>query len=260
MRCLSCGVDNAKGAAFCAQCGKAVRPASRGATKSRAQSGRTGVRTLAYVFGAIAIGLVIAMALKPESTPRSSAERPTRTFSLQVREVAQKFLCGCGACDVPELVDCVCPTAIEEKELIERELDGGRSTGDALKAVNDRYGQIKPVYASLIGLPPSGDGTGPSGSEAASASTEAEPASARQSRMGDKGGPATRTDVREIASRFICACRECQDHVLSECGCDHPRGAVEMKEFIAYKITQKRHTPEEIVQAVAYEYGHLRKQ
>lgn len=64
--------------------------------------------------------------------------------------MAAKFLCSCGSCDVLELAECTCPTALVEKRLIEQELGQGIPEREVLKQVNQRYGRIKSQYASLV--------------------------------------------------------------------------------------------------------------
>jgi hypothetical protein len=206
-----------------------------------------------------AVGLAVYVSRPKPSIRQGGAAPSPRAYSAAVLDVASRFLCGCGSCDVPELADCVCPTAIQEKDLIEEELRNGRPTGDILKLVDGRYGELKPQFASLMG---GASGQAPSASaEAPTGIASAPPASGVPQAARGTAGPqlATKTDASRIASQFICACGSCQDHVLSECTCEHPRGAKEMKAFIGYKISQKQYSVAAVVDAVAYEYGHLRQ-
>ena len=111
-----------------------------------------------------------------------------------------------------------------------------------IELVYQRYGRIKPRYASLLG-----EGKGGEAEKAALPP---------QGTAGRTDSLATKADLPAIASRFTCACGQCQDMNLAQCDCDHPRGAVEMKAFIEYEISQKHHTVAEIEKSVAYEYGH----
>lgn len=257
MNCPQCGAHNRKEAAFCKGCGEKLKPA-RARRQPAQASGNTGKKALAAGAAVLLIGLAAIVGRVSNSEPSAPAglQTGTRTFGPEVREIASKFLCSCGTCDVPELADCVCPTAIEEKALIERELELGTPQTQVVELVQRRYGRLKPQYASLVGsaagepVASMGEG-GAEPDESADGSprlVESEPLSIL----------ATEVDTLAIASRFTCACTQCRDHVLAECFCSHPGGAAEMKAYINYRISQQRHTVDEIVKAVAQEYGHLR--
>lgn len=258
VKCTHCQTENDRGAAFCVNCGKALKARRRGgATRRNAPYGH--LKTVAVVLGVVAIGLAV-YAGRPGTSMRQGETSPApRAYASDVLDVASRFYCGCGSCDVPELADCVCPTAIQEKDLIEAELRKGRPTGDILRLVDGRFGHLKPQYASLVGGPVSRPATSAQGAPDRP-SGNADPTD--EGPEGSASRPArlaTASDAERIASRFICACGECQDHVLSRCTCDHPRGAKEMKAFISYRISQKQHSVAQVVDAVAYEYGHLRQ-
>lgn len=236
MVCPKCGADLRKGAAFCTACGVALKKAP-----PLGRKGAPSTMTISVVIGLVVIGtaVVIGRWSRPgEPEPdRTKPQVTARPVSLAVRGVASKFLCSCGECGERELADCTCATAIEGRELIDRELKQGTAEQEIVKLVNSRYGHIKPQHASLV-------------VEAPRETSATRPGQAKPS-----GGIATEADAPWIASRFICPCGQCQDHALSECNCKHPKGATEIKAFIQYKISQKRHTAEEIVKAVAGEYG-----
>lgn len=242
MICPKCGAEIRKGTAFCTACGGALKKASP-------RQGRRAIpvwsRVVAGVAGLVLIGLVVVIArwsASGDTRTNPTAPQPTaRPVSLAVRGVASKFLCSCGECGERELADCTCATAVEGREFIDREMERGTPERKLIEMVNGRYGHIKPQYASML----SGPGDRPVEASATP------PAPAKPS-----GGIATEADASWIASRFVCPCGQCQDHALSECNCKHPKGATEIKAFIQYKISQKRHTAEEIVKAVAGEYGH----
>ncbi|MCH7636405.1 MAG: hypothetical protein IIA12_01885, partial [Proteobacteria bacterium] len=185
---------------------------------------------------------------------RQQVLKVTGELTADVLDVAGKFRCACGSCEEPELAECTCPTAVEEKELISRELRRGQGEAEVVRLVERRYGGLKSRFPSMLS-------SGPPATESAAEGFA-------QSQLGDYAeGDARRAsglrvlaaavDSTAVVSRFTCACGECQDHALSACDCDHPRGAVEMKAFIDHKISQQRHTVDELVRAVAYEYGHL---
>jgi cytochrome c-type biogenesis protein CcmH/NrfF len=242
MVCPKCGTENRKGVNFCTACGGALKKAPH-VQRRAAFSGRWSSKAIAAGVGTliIAVGLAvfISRGMGPDRARQADAtSKPVaRPVSLAVRNVASKFICGCGECDNLDLADCTCPSAIEGRELIDRELKRKTPEQEVIKLVNGRYGRIKLQYASLV------------------AGASSEPPAATPAPAKPSGGIATEADARWIASQFICPCGQCQDHALSECDCRHPKGATEIKAFIQYKISQKRHTAEEIVKAVAGEYG-----
>jgi hypothetical protein len=61
--------------------------------------------------------------------------------------------------------------------------------------------------------------------------------------------------VYEIASKFYCKCGTCDglDRV-SECGCDHPRGATEILSFIGSELAAGK-SETSVIQAVTTRYG-----
>lgn len=243
MVCPKCGAENRKGVNFCTACGGALQKAPHAGRKG-SFSGRWSGKTVAAGAGAlilvVGLAVFISRGIGPDRVRSDGAtSKPAaRPVSLAVRGVASKFLCSCGECGDRELSDCTCSTAVEGREFIDREMKRGTPEQEIVKLVNGRYGRIKLQYASLV--------AGASGEAPETPPTPATPS----------GGIATEADARWIASQFLCPCGRCQDHALSECDCKHPKGATEIKAFIQYKISQKRHTVEEVVKAVADEYGH----
>ncbi len=61
--------------------------------------------------------------------------------------------------------------------------------------------------------------------------------------------------VQDIAREFQCFCGTCEDR-LDVCDCDHPKGAVEVKSFIAQKLREGHKKPH-IVEMVQEAYGKL---
>ena len=59
--------------------------------------------------------------------------------------------------------------------------------------------------------------------------------------------------VIEIAKEFNCPCGKC-DHRLDSCTCDHPNGALEIKNFIANQLRQSHKKPH-IMEMVQDKYG-----
>lgn len=201
-------------------------------------------RILAIFYGAVTVAVIVVLFIQDskEANPtRQFAGSADRAFDMQVYNVASKFLCSCGSCNDNELASCTCPTALEEKVFIDDHLKRGVLEGDVIRHVNNRYGHIKAEFVALL--------------------TDLEPppksiVSISETLLNQPSDFSIEDHVKQIASRFDCACKQC-DHVLAECTCDHPRGAGEMMAFIRFKIAQKRFTTDEIVQAVQGEYGHL---
>lgn len=199
---------------------------------------------LAMVYGAVTVAVIIVLFIqdsKQANPIRQADPSVDRAFDMQVYDVASKFLCSCGSCNDNELASCTCPTAIEEKTFIDDHLKRGVSKGEVIRHVNNRYGHIKVEFVSLLTspVPPP---------KAAFPLSEA--------LLNQPQDFSVEDHVKQIASRFYCACKQC-DHVLSECTCEHPRGAAETKAFIRFKIAQRKFTTDEIVKALQADYGHL---
>lgn len=252
MKCPRCGAPNRKEMVFCTGCGAPLREGARRGRR-RIPGGGFTKKIAALVAGALVIALAVAIGRR-EGARRAADPGIAAAFGLEVREVASRFWCSCGSCEDPELADCSCPTAVAEKRLIDQELQKGIAELDVVRAVHRRYGRIKSQYASLVE-----DTTGETAAIGERAA--ANDSGAALPVIGAKAALiAGEADTLAIAKRFTCACGQCGDLALTDCDCDHPRGAREMKALIAYQVSQKRHTADEIVQAVSYEYGHLRAQ
>lgn len=258
MKCAACGASNRKKVAFCTSCGAALEKAEpRRRPPNARRSGNSNKAIVGLIVGAVVVGFVV-MLVGRGGSGQDAAVGPafaSPAFAAEVQEVAAQFWCGCGSCQEPELADCTCPTAVEEKQLIDRELRKGAPRSEVIRTVYRRYGKIKSQYAALVreeGETVSTDeSTAVPEIVAADDSVESLPV------IEDAQQVAVAADTLAIARRFTCACGQCGDMNLADCTCDHARGAREMKAFIAYKVSQKRHVVGEIVDAVAYEYGHL---
>lgn len=199
------------------------------------------IKFLAIGFGVAAVILAIRMgADRTPSAPAPAAQTPVPTtpVSMQVREVASHFVCGCGSCDDLELATCSCPTAVKERAVIQEELDRGTPPRDVVRLIADRYGHLKPQFAGMF--------PGPSPEEPAEdGRREAPPVVPVNVGLGT--GVATEADLAEMTRQLACACGNCDHDRLSDCECDHSRGAKELKAFLKYKIAQNRLTADEIL-------------
>lgn len=257
MKCAACGTQNRKGMAFCTDCGEPLK--KEVAQKRRQTSGGNSKKKIAaIIMGLAVVALVVMSGSQDGLSSQAGPSIASSAYGLEVQEVASKFWCSCGSCEEPELTQCTCPTAAEEKKFIDRELKKGVSKAEVIQAVQSRYGHIKSQYASFMQEQRADtiDDTDPV--EVRAAVAEETVVSALESEAIDR--IATDADTLAIAERFTCACGQCGELVLAECTCEHPRGAHEMKAFIAYKISQQSNTVDEIVKVVNYEYGHLRKE
>lgn len=64
--------------------------------------------------------------------------------------------------------------------------------------------------------------------------------------------------VLEVAKEFACPCGNCND-ALDTCTCDHPKGAFEVKGFIAQQLAAGHKKPH-IVEMVQQKYGGRKNQ
>jgi hypothetical protein len=253
MKCPRCGAPNRKEISFCTSCGAQLE-ARHG--RRKIPGGGFTKKIAALVAGALVVALAIAIGHR-EGAQGVVEPGASAAFGVEVRQVASRFWCSCGNCETPELADCSCPRAVEEKKLIDQELQQGTAELEVVRTVHRRYGGIKSQYASLV----QEEGTGAALDGGAAALPARVGTNDSGAALPAGGVPvAVEADTLAIAGRFTCACGQCGELALADCDCDHPRGAREMKAFIAYQISRQRHTADEIVQSVSYEYGHLRKQ
>lgn len=149
MRCPQCNARNHREGFFCTKCGaKLEQPLPQ-------PQRQPSLGIIPKFLGAVIVLLISLIAgtiwmQTPDQPDQEVRRSGTPSFSLEVQQVAAKFLCSCGSCDVLELAECTCPTALAEKRLIERELGQGTPEREVLKQVNQRYGRIKSQYASLV--------------------------------------------------------------------------------------------------------------
>ena len=101
-------------------------------SRSKTQNARNGSHGKKMAIGLIAgvalVGWMVVLAGRGGSGTDVAA-RPafaSAALATDVQEVASLFWCSCGSCQEPELAACSCPTAVEAKQLIDRELRQGR--------------------------------------------------------------------------------------------------------------------------------------
>lgn len=140
MRCPRCKATNSQDSSFCMQCGTRLPSTNR--PKSSFGSSK-------YLAGGIIVLLLAGMVLLADQQYRTSQSQVpvsrarSSVFDGSTLQLASLFLCSCGSCQEPELRDCSCPTAIEEKQYIADELSAGRTVEETVQLVQERYGGRK---------------------------------------------------------------------------------------------------------------------
>ena len=66
-----------------------------------------------------------------------------------MNEIASKFICSCGTCNNQSLEVSTCDVAIEERQLIRSYLEQYKKPDDIVIAVANKYGWLKPEFASI---------------------------------------------------------------------------------------------------------------
>jgi cytochrome c-type biogenesis protein CcmH/NrfF len=265
--CYKCGEVNKKEALFCSNCGAAFnkqRQMPQNVVKQKKSSSNKQDRmkvnskptfskyTLFLVIcGLILIFIIIDNNDKETHTHEYSPVQPTsQDFSLErkVVEVASRFVCSCGSCGEEALETCTCKTAEQERNFIRQELKSGKSVSQAVLAVNDRYGHLKPEFVNKI----ESNGLNLN----LSAQSQNDIFSQISGSTADNIKIASSEDRTEIFSHFECPCGQCGMPELSECNCTHPKGATEVKLFVDNQIDNQNYTVNDIIDIVEKKYGH----
>jgi ribosomal protein L40E len=261
--CHECGQENNKEAHFCRNCGeglnrqapqkkvKVKKSISNKQASKKPQSTSSFFRypLLLVIGGLILLFLFIDNNDKEVPTRGKSPIQPTsQDFSLEgnVIEVASKFTCSCGSCGEEALETCTCGTAEQERNFIRRELKRGKSVSQAVLAVNDRYGHLKPEFAGKI------EGSGLNLDFSAKQQNDI----FSQITKSNNNKIATIEDREDIFSHFECPCGQCGIPELRDCSCQHPKGATEVKLFVDGKIEVEKYTIGELIDVVDKKYGH----
>jgi hypothetical protein len=147
-KCRDCGASNELSAAFCGQCGKALK----GREKDKQGSGRwePSYGVIIAIVGLIfATGFVFKMVTsRPSKTYDEAAVSQPFTkrggpIESQVQMVASNFRCACGGCGELPLVECDCDMprgASEEKAFIREKLREGYPVDQVIQWVEEEYG------------------------------------------------------------------------------------------------------------------------
>ena len=163
-------------------------------------------------------------------------------------EIASKFICSCGGCGEDPLDECDCETARGERNFIRQAVESGQDTEDIIRAVNLKFGWIKPQFKDKYGAGISVNIVKPNQFESLFPDIAVK-------RNVKPQHLASLADRLTIISSFACPCGQCNIEELKDCECSHPRGAQEVKRFIDEKIADGKYSVNNIIQFVSNEYG-----
>ncbi len=266
--CSNCGEENPASAKFCSDCGQALRKRRR--TKSSTHKSKPGrkdkktaaskqsAQTIKIAAGIIAVVLLYLFMTDDQQQNRRQNIQPVSPvmekklsdpgLENKVMEIASKFICSCGGCGEDPLDECDCETARSERNFIRRLVADGQKAEDIIKAVNMKYGWIKPQYKDKYGAgkPVVDLKKEPFELPVSASATEQEINGQRLASLADR---------LTIISSFACPCGQCDIDELKDCECGHPRGAKEVKSFIDKNIATGKYSVENIVQLVETQYG-----
>ncbi len=133
-----------------------------------------------------------------------------------------------------------------QRDFIRNGLQNNQDQETIIKAVNAKYGWIKPEFEGKYG-------PGKFRLDA----KQNNPLAPGLDILGKKNviKPALFSDRLSIISSFACTCGQCQIDELKDCNCNHPGGATEVKKFIDQKIAEASYSKENIIQLVEARYG-----
>ncbi len=204
----------------------------------------------------VVIGYLLFQVIPQEPEVRNFTSRfqqksiPVNSGNTKLNEIASKFVCSCGTCGELSLETCTCPTAEEEHAFINAMLSQNISSDEIVVAVANKYGWLKseyyPQYKQLDKSKVWFGGT----SKNLNSTTQNNLLSANSF-----SNIATIADRLTIFTQFECPCNQCNILELSECNCNHPSGAIEVKGFIDQKISESTFTVQEIIEQVNNKYG-----
>jgi Double zinc ribbon len=204
----------------------------------------------------VVVGYLLFQVIPQEPEVRNVTSRfqqtniPVNSGNAKLNEIASKFVCSCGTCGELSLETCTCPTAEEEHAFINTMLSQNISTDEIIIAVANKYGWLKsefyPQYKQL------------DKSKVWFGGTSQNLNNTTQNNLlttNSFSNIATIADRLTIITQFECPCGQCNILELSDCNCNHPSGANEVKGFIDQKISESTYTVQEIIEQVDNKYG-----
>lgn len=262
MICQVCKYHNQTSAKYCENCGNLLEDSTqhtnqhkvkkkkkkKRASAKEAQSAKFGTlfntKTLWIVVTIILCSFLIISIINSNASRNVngdvkfiSQKSANPLVEAKVFEIASKFVCGCGGCDEDPLEHCKCNYAVAQREFIRERLENSESEEEVFAAVVAKYGGLKDE--SNMGIK----------------------AAARNLAIDVKLGEnkvntmATYLDLAQIYNAFECPCGQCGIKELSDCTCNHARGAVEVKAFINDQIAKNEFTVQQVIDKVAQVYG-----
>jgi len=273
-KCPECGFDNPVQGKFCARCGAELGRHQIGHQNHRAhrvqQTHRKKDRrahsklkwhsvlvALVLLAGVFIFIMNTDLFVKKQTSPAPQFVETRSTdakLEARVLEIASKFICSCGTCGEKPLDTCTCNRAAEERQFIRNYLEQGQKPEQVILALNNTYGWVKPEFAALVG-----DSTAKTvavvKSNLAKADTKGSLQLGAFTNIGGTAKLATAADRLEIFSRFQCPCGQCGVDELKDCGCQHLKGATEVKAFVDATIAEGRFTVAQVTDMVDAKYG-----
>ncbi len=163
-------------------------------------------------------------------------------------EIASMFVCSCGSCGEQPLETCTCPTAEEERTFILDKISQNLSKDEIVIAVANTYGWLESQYypkykvdKSKVWFGGTTELTGTTGGNLVA--------------TNNLSNIATIADRYTIISSFECPCGQCGIPELTDCNCNHPNGALEVKGYIDRLIAAGNLSVEQIINEVDKKYG-----
>lgn len=167
--CPECGTKNEKNAGFCFKCGHALTDSTTNEKqteplqkkKKNIAAKRPGLNPVKIVAGLLA--LIIIYLIIPEDKSATSSQPVQRAQPVAEQkfpdpgkeavamDIASKFICSCGSCGEQPLETCTCEVARVERQYIRNELQNGKDMETIIRAVNSKYGWIKPQFEDRYG-------------------------------------------------------------------------------------------------------------
>ena len=284
--CPTCRYENPADASFCGSCGSVLKSEvsakresspsrrktnssqSKPSRKSNPSSGPSSPRkrarrqaaasrwngkTIAWlaVGGAFVLLYFVYVNHRADKIVGDYVEQRTANVALEneMHEIASKFVCACGSCPNNPLESCGCVTARRERDYIRTALNAGLSGDEVIRKVNAEFGGLEDEFEAEYG------GSGKVRLDL----TSTDPLNAALAGEITAGMDDERiagfVERAEIISHFTCNCGQCDMDQLSECGCDPPGGATEVKGFIDDRIAEGGLTVGQIIEQVDNRYG-----
>ncbi len=154
MYCKKCKITYHADEKFCRLCGEKLHERKK-EKRNKQKSQQPYIANIYLLFGlGLAIFIIALLVIDRSGQKDTTIDTHTQqevpaTFTSEVYEVAEKFICPCGGCGEMALETCSCDMhhgAIEAKTFIQQQLNHGKSKDEVIAAMIQRYGYLKPEY------------------------------------------------------------------------------------------------------------------